>query len=44
MGEYYNWINVDKREYICPADFGYGISFVNQYIKTVFRFVHFIPC
>ena len=24
MGEYYNWVNVDKREYICPADFDYG--------------------
>lgn len=27
MGEYYNWINVNKREYICPADFGYGNKF-----------------
>lgn len=27
MGEYYNWINVDKREYICPADFDYGNKF-----------------
>ena len=24
MGEYYNWINVDKREYLCPRDFDYG--------------------
>ena len=24
MGEYYNWVNVDKKEYICPGDFGYG--------------------
>lgn len=24
MGEYYNWINVDKKEYICPGDFDYG--------------------
>lgn len=24
MGEYYNWVNVDKREYICPNDFDYG--------------------
>lgn len=24
MGEYYNWVNVDRKEYICPADFGYG--------------------
>ncbi len=21
MGEYYNWVNVDRKEYICPADF-----------------------
>lgn len=27
MGEYYNWVNVDKREYICPADFDYGNKF-----------------
>lgn len=24
MGEYYNWVNVDKKEYICPNDFGFG--------------------
>lgn len=24
MGEYYRWVNVDKKEYICPSDFGYG--------------------
>ena len=24
MGEYYSWVNVDRKEYICPADFGYG--------------------
>ncbi len=24
MGEYYNWVNVDKKQYICPADFSYG--------------------
>ena len=24
MGEYYNWVNVDRREYICPNDFNYG--------------------
>lgn len=24
MGEYYKWVNVDKREYICPVDFDYG--------------------
>jgi len=24
MGEYYNWVNVDRKEFICPADFDYG--------------------
>ena len=24
MGEYYNWVNVDRKEYICPNDFGLG--------------------
>lgn len=24
MGEYYNWVNVDRKEYICPNDFNYG--------------------
>lgn len=24
MGEYYNWVNVDKREYICPDNFDCG--------------------
>ena len=24
MGEYYNWVNVDKKEYICPNDFDFG--------------------
>lgn len=24
MGEYYSWINVDKKEYICPSDFDLG--------------------
>lgn len=27
MGEYYNWVNVDKKEYISPSDFGYGSKF-----------------
>nr|DAT48803.1 MAG TPA: hypothetical protein [Caudoviricetes sp.] len=27
MGEYYNWVNVDKKEYICPADFNSGSKF-----------------
>ena len=24
MGEYYNWVNIDRKEYICPSDFGLG--------------------
>lgn len=24
MGEYFNWVNVDKREYLCPGDFDLG--------------------
>ena len=24
MGEYYDWVNVDKKEYITPNDFDYG--------------------
>ncbi len=24
MGEYYDWVNIDKKEYICPGDFGFG--------------------
>ena len=27
MGEYYKWVNVDKKEYICPEDFEYGSKF-----------------
>ena len=27
MGEYYNWINIEKKEYICPALFGYGSKY-----------------
>lgn len=27
MGEYYQWVNVDKKEYICPEDFDYGSKF-----------------
>lgn len=27
MGEYFTWVNVNKREYICPGDFGYGNKF-----------------
>ena len=24
MGEYFKWVNVDKKQYLCPADFGQG--------------------
>jgi len=24
MGEYFNWINLDKKEYISPGDFDIG--------------------
>ena len=24
MGEYFNWINLDKKEYLVPSDFGLG--------------------
>lgn len=24
MGEYYSWVNVDRKEYICPGDFNSG--------------------
>lgn len=24
MGEYYDWVNIDKKEYICPNDFDLG--------------------
>ena len=27
MGEYYMWINIDKKEYIAPNDFDYGNKF-----------------
>ena len=33
MGEYFDWVNVDKRELICPAAFGRG----NKYHETVHK-------
>lgn len=27
MGEYYHWVNIDKKEYITPRDFDYGNKF-----------------
>lgn len=44
MGEYYNWVNVDKKEYICPADLITGINFMNLCTRIVFRFMRFIVC
>ena len=26
MGEYFDWVNVDKEEYICPADFAMAVN------------------
>lgn len=33
MGEYFDWVNVDKREFICPGDFDYG----NKFHETVHK-------
>lgn len=33
MGEYFNWVNVDKKEYLRPADFDLG----NKQLESVFR-------
>ncbi len=33
MGEYYNWVNVDKKEYISPSDFDYGSKFYESIHK-----------
>ena len=27
MGEYYDWVNIDKKEYISPYDFDYGSKY-----------------
>lgn len=32
MGEYYDWVNVDRKEYICPNDFDCGNrNEINEY-------------
>lgn len=37
MGEYFNWVNVDRREYICPSDFDYGSKYhESMYIGNTF--------
>lgn len=33
MGEYFDWVNVDKREYINPGDFGFG----NKFYETIHK-------
>lgn len=33
MGEYFKWVNVDKKEYISPSDFDYG----SKRIESLFR-------
>lgn len=33
MGEYYNWINIDRKEYICPSDFDFG----NKRFESIMR-------
>ena len=33
MGEYFDWVNVDKKEYISPNDFDYG----NKFHETMHR-------
>lgn len=32
MGEHFNWVNVDKKEYLCPSDFGLR----NKQLESVF--------
>ncbi len=33
MGEYYDWVNVDRKEYICPCDFDFGNKLFESSIK-----------
>lgn len=35
MGEYYSWVNVDKRELIVPEVFGSGLKFYQNSVKGV---------
>ena len=34
MGEYFDWVNVNKREYISPGDFDYGNKFHESLCKN----------
>ena len=38
MGEYYDWVNVGKKEYICPSDFNLG----NKLYETAFAGNHLL--
>ncbi|MBR4544151.1 MAG: hypothetical protein IKO53_08080 [Lachnospiraceae bacterium] len=38
MGEYYEWVNNDKKERICPGDFGLG----NKLHESISADNHFI--
>ena len=33
MGEYFNWVNVDRKEYLCPSDFNLG----NKLHESMYR-------
>lgn len=30
MGEYYDWVNVDKKQYLCPCDFNLGSKYMES--------------
>lgn len=36
MGEYFSWVNVDKKEYIQPGDFDLGQKAVSQHLRIIF--------
>ncbi len=38
MGEYYNWVNIDKKEYLNPGDFDLG----NKLYESAFAGNHFL--
>lgn len=39
MGQYYNWVNPKRREYICPNDFDYGNKLVESMGRKDNRFL-----
>lgn len=44
MGEYYRWVNVDKKEYLCQASLTLGISGMNHWSETMNFSAHFEIC